>query len=115
MTQVHSDVNKIYFRIQVVLFESCSRALLLGVVGQQRLRSTIVANTASVLEFLSFDFSWNSTFEVEGGKKMSLILNAHCSVFNCLVYTMNHIADASLSEVHYFLIHQNHSKLPYDY
>ena len=57
MTQVHSDVNKIYFRIQVVLFRSYSRELLLGVVGQQRPRSTIVANIANALEFLSFDFS----------------------------------------------------------
>ena len=57
MTQVHSDENKIYFRIQVVLFKSCSRVLLLGVVGQQRLRSIVVADIANVLEFLGFDFS----------------------------------------------------------
>ena len=57
MTQVHSDENKIYFRIQVVLFKSYSRALLLGVVGQRRLHSTVVADIANALEFLGFDFS----------------------------------------------------------
>ena len=57
MTQVHSDENKIYFRIQVVLFKSCSRALLLDVVGQRRLHNTVVADIANALEFLGFDFS----------------------------------------------------------
>jgi hypothetical protein len=46
---------------------------------------------------------------------MSLILIVHCSVSNFTVYTMNHIADAGLSVVHYYQIHQNHSKLSYDY
>ena len=46
---------------------------------------------------------------------MSLILNAHCSVSNFTVCMMNHIADAGLSVVHYCQIHQNHSKLSYDY
>ena len=115
MTQVHSDVNRIYFRILVALFVSCSRALLLGAVAQQRLRNTIVADIANELEFLSSDFSWNSTYEVKVRTKMSLILNAHCSVSNFTACTMNHIADASLSVVHYRLIHQTHSKLVYDY
>ena len=57
MTQVHFDESKIYFQIQVVLFESCSKVPLLGVMGQQRLRNIVVANKANALEFLGLDFS----------------------------------------------------------
>ena len=57
MTQVHFDESKIYFQIQVVLFESCFKAPLLGVMGQQRLRNIVVANKANALEFLGLDFS----------------------------------------------------------